>query len=191
MNRREAISAVSMLLGGTVVGTTLFLEGCVPTEKKVTGIPFDEDTINLLNEIADSILPTTPSSPGAKAANVAKFMNTMVRDCYETSNQQIFFDGISMLQDACKTKFNTAFMDCSAEQRTELLIGIDNEQKAYTASKKKEDPAHYFRMMKELTILGYFTSEIGATQALRYVAVPGRYEGCVPYTKGEKAWATS
>ena len=57
--------------------------------------------------------------------------------------------------------------------------------------KKKEDPAHYFRMMKELTILGYFTSEIGATQALRYVAVPGRYEGCVPYTKGEKAWATS
>lgn len=191
MNRREAISAVSLLLGGTVVGSSFFLEGCVASEKKVTGLPFDEDTLKLLNEIADTILPATPSSPGAKAANVANFINTFVTDCYDAVNQQIFFDGISKVQEGSKAKFNTAFMDCSPEQRTELLIGIDNEQKSYTASKKKEDPAHYFRMMKELSILGYFTSEIGATQALRYVAVPGRYEGCVPYTKGEKAWATS
>ena len=82
-------------------------------------------------------------------------------------------------------------MDCTPEQRTELLIEIDNEQKKYTLSKTKELPIHYFRMMKELSILGYFNSEIGCTQALRYVAVPGRYEGCVPYTKGEKAWATA
>src|SRR6185295_18908843 len=168
MNRREALSAVSMLLGGTVVGSTLFLEGCAPSEKKVAGLPFDEETLKLLNEIADTILPTTASSPGAKAANVASFIERMVRDCYDDVNQQIFFDGFATLQAACKTKFNTAFMDCSPEQRTELLIEIDNEQKPYTASKKKEDPAHYFRLMKELTILGYFTSEIGATQALRY-----------------------
>jgi hypothetical protein len=44
--------------------------------------------------------------------------------------------------------------------------------------------------MKQLTLLGYFTSEIGATQTLRYVAVPGKYEGCIPYKKGDKAWAT-
>jgi len=50
-------------------------------------------------------------------------------------------------------------------------------------------PAHYFTMMKQLTLLGYFTSKPGATEALRYVPVPGRYEGCIPYTKGEKAWA--
>ena len=49
---------------------------------------------------------------------------------------------------------------------------------------------NYFGMMKQLTLLGYFTSEIGATKALRYIAVPGKYEGCVPYKKGDKAWAT-
>ena len=75
-------------------------------------------------------------------------------------------------------------------QRKELLTGIDKEAKAYGASKKPEDPNHYFRLMKELTLLGYFTSEPGATKALRYVAVPGRYEGCIPYKKGDKAWAT-
>ena len=50
-------------------------------------------------------------------------------------------------------------------------------------------PAHYFRMMKELALLGYFTSEIGYTQAQRYVESPGRFDPCVPYQAGEKAWA--
>ena len=52
-----------------------------------------------------------------------------------------------------------------------------------------DTPTHYFRMMKELALLGYFTSEIGCTQALRYVESPGRFDPCVPYTPGEKAWA--
>jgi hypothetical protein len=81
-------------------------------------------------------------------------------------------------------------MDIDGGQRKALLTEIDTEAKKYMAEKTDEDPKHYFRMMKELTLLGYFTSEIGATQALRYVAVPGKYEGCVPYKKGDRAWAT-
>jgi hypothetical protein len=68
-------------------------------------------------------------------------------------------------------------------------VGLDAEQKQYQKDKKKEDPSHYFRMMKELTLLGYFTSEIGSKQARRYVPVPGRFEGCIPYKKGDKAFA--
>jgi hypothetical protein len=52
-----------------------------------------------------------------------------------------------------------------------------------------EQPAHYFRMMKELALLGYFTSELGCTKAMRYVESPGRFDSCVPYTPGEPAWA--
>ena len=81
---------------------------------------------------------------------------------------------------------------CSSdlEQKKALLTTLDREAKEHEKNKKKEDPAHYFTLMKQLTLLGYFTSEIGATQALRYVAVPGKYEGCIPYKKGDKAWAT-
>jgi hypothetical protein len=57
-------------------------------------------------------------------------------------------------------------------------------------SKKPGDPSHYFRMMKELTIIAFFTSETGATKTLRYKAVPGKYQGDVPYKKGDRAWAT-
>lgn len=80
-------------------------------------------------------------------------------------------------------------MDSSPDQRKALLTDIDKEAKEYAKTAKGDDPKHYFRMMKELTLLGYFTSEPGATQALRYVPVPGKYEGCIDYKKGDRAWA--
>jgi hypothetical protein len=86
-------------------------------------------------------------------------------------------------------KYKDDFISITAEQRTELLIGLDKEQKEYQENKKKEDPSHYFRMMKELTLLGFFTSQTGATKAMRYIAIPGKYEGCIPYVKGDKVWA--
>ena len=117
-------------------------------------------------------------------------MHVIVRDCYDEPNQRIFLDGMKKLEEASKKQNGKSFMESSPAERKSLLISLDKEQKGYTAGKKKDDPTHYFRMMKELTIWGYFTSLPGATKDLRYVAVPGKYEGCVPYTKGDKAWAT-
>jgi hypothetical protein len=193
MNRREALNRVALMLGTTVVGGAAFLEGCSTGDKKVAaaaaGLPFSTENISFLDEVAETIIPAT-NTPGAKAAKVGAFMNTMVTDCYDEKNQKIFTEGIGKIEEASQKKFNTAFAKATPDQRKELLTEIDKEANAYNKSKKPEDPAHYFSLMKQLTLLGYFTSEPGATQALRYVAVPGRYEGCIPYKKGDKAWAT-
>jgi hypothetical protein len=189
MNRRDALSRVALILGGTVVGANVFLEGCKPADKKATSLTeFSPDDVAYLNEIAETIIPAT-DTPGAKAAKVGAFMTVMVRDCYEEKDQRTFRDGMDKINDASNKKFDKTFMAVTPQQRHELLVGIDNEQKEYAKNKKKDDPDHYFRLMKELTLLGYFTSEPGATQALRYVETPGRYEGCIPYKKGDKAWA--
>jgi len=74
-------------------------------------------------------------------------------------------------------------------QRLALLERLDREQKAYMDARARGAPAHYFRLMKELALLGYFTSEIGCTQAMRYEEAPGRFDPCVPYTPGETTWA--
>jgi Gluconate 2-dehydrogenase subunit 3 len=191
MNRRDALSRVALILGGTVIGANIFLEGCRPADKKVmTGLDFQPEDIAYLDEVADTILPDTASSPGAKAAGVGTFMTVMVKDCYEEKEQKIFTEGMNKLQDACKKKNDKYFMECTPQQRHDLLVELDKEQKEDAKNKKKEDPQHYFRMMKELTLLGYFTSEIGATKALRYVESPGKYEACIPYKKGDKAWAS-
>jgi hypothetical protein len=187
MNRREAVQYISLLLGGTIAGSNYFLAGC----KSNTGVSmvFTPDDISYLDEIADTILPTT-STPGAKAAKVGQFMTVMVNDCYDENDQKIFHEGMNKLDDFSKKTYDDSFMKINAQQRHDLLVKLDQEQKEYMKNKKAEDPSHYFRMMKELTLLGYFTSEIGCTQARRYVETPGRYEGCIPYKKGDKAFAT-
>lgn len=190
MDRREAISRVALLLGGTVLGAEFFLQsGCKSGPEKVSEL-LGPEQVSFLNEVAETILPTT-STPGAKAAGVGKFMAMMVHDCYTPDDQKIFTKGVSQLDEASNKKNGKKFMECDPKQRTAVLIDLDNEQKAYQKTKKKEEPNHYFRMMKELTMLGYFTSEVGATKALRYLPVPGKYDGNVPYKKGEKAWALS
>jgi hypothetical protein len=83
-----------------------------------------------------------------------------------------------------------SFMEASPVQRLALLEQLDREQKAYMDVRATDAPSHYFRMVKELTLLGYFTSEIGYTQAMRYVESPGRFDPCVPYTPGETTWAS-
>ncbi|HSK13238.1 MAG TPA: gluconate 2-dehydrogenase subunit 3 family protein, partial [Phnomibacter sp.] len=101
----------------------------------------------------------------------------------------IFLDGVNSMDKLSKDQFGHAFMHITPQQRTALLVQLDKEQKAYHEKKKPEDPPHFFRMVKELTLLGFFTSEVGATRALRYVQVPGRYDGCIDYKKGDRAWA--
>lgn len=188
MNRREALSSVALLLGGTILGAEAFLSGC-KTKGTEAGVSFTPTDVSFLNEVAETILPAT-STPGAKEAKVGEFMTVIVRDCYEDKDQKIFMDGMKKLDDASKAKNSKTFMESTPAQRHDLLVALDKEQQDYQKNKKKDDPTHYFRMMKELTLWGYFTSEAGATKALRYVAVPGKYEGCIPYKKGDKAWAT-
>lgn len=191
MNRRDALSRVALLFGGTIIGAEFFLSGCKNPDAKSAGtMDFSEKNIAFLDEVAETILPETPSSPGAKAAKVGDFMKTMVTDCYEEKDQKIFMEGIGKLNDAAKKKYDNTFDKLTPEQRKEFLIGLDKEAKDYTTSKKEGDPNHYFTLMKQLTILGFFTSKIGATQALNYIPVPGRWEGCIEYKKGDKAYAT-
>lgn len=187
MNRREALSRVAIIMGGTVLGAEAFLSGCKTNTK---GVQFSKEDIAFLNEVAETILPAT-NTPGAKEAKVGEFMQVMVSDCYEQKDQDRFMEGMKQLDVDSKKHHNKIFMESSMEERTAFLISLDKEAKTFNQNKKKEDPKHYFSTLKELTLFGFFTSEPGATKALRYVAVPGKFEGCVPYTKGEKAWATS
>lgn len=189
MDRRTALSRVALLLGGTIVGAEFFLTGCKPSDKELgTTLKFSQYDIDFLNEVAETIIPAT-DTPGAKEAKAGEFMNVFVNDCYDQKNQQIFLEGMKKINEVSKQKYKENFMSLSPEQRKELLTELDKERKEYTSKKKSEDPTHYFTLIKQLTLLGYFSSEVGATKALRYVAIPGRYEGCIPYKKGDKAWA--
>lgn len=189
MNRREALNRVAWIMGGAVVGANLFLEGCTRKASKDVASLFEPDQMDYLGDVAETILPRT-ATPGAKEAGVGEFMPVMVRDCYTEEDQKIFLEGLGKLEDSAKEKYNKGFQELSQDERTALISEIDQEATEYKNSKKDDEPAHYFSMVKQLTLLGFFTSEAGATKALRYVMVPGKYDGNLPYKKGDRAWAT-
>lgn len=192
MTRREAVLQVSMLLGGAaLVGQSVLLGGCAAESgtRPSAGRLFSRTDIAFLDEIADTILPET-STPGAKAAGVGAFMAVMVADTYDGGEQAIFRAGLGSLDDACRTMHGLDFMSCTPAQRLALVERLDREQFDYMNSRGPGAPVHYFRMIKELSLLGYFTSEIGYRQAMRYIETPGRFDPCLPYSPGDRSWAS-
>ena len=131
----------------------------------------------LLDEIADTILPDT-KTPGAKAAGVGPFIAMMVADTYDPREQAVFRDGLEALERESRMQNGGGFMASSPAQRLALLSGWTAKRSSTCAEPAARSAPHYFRMIKELTLLGYFTSEIGCTQAMRYVETPGRFEPC-------------
>ena len=207
MTRREAMWRVTAALGGAaLVGGDALLAFSFDGRQRQQasqGIgTFTAADVVLLDEIAETILPET-STPGAKAAKTGSFMALMVTAAYTERNQQVFLRGLRELDEACRTANNGSFMQASPAQRLTLLEALDREQKtmmeeraaaprsrAPAAARSGDEPPHYFRMMKELTLLGYFTSEIGYTQAMRYIESPARFDPCAPHAPGDKSWAS-
>jgi hypothetical protein len=195
IDRREAIRRVTALLGGVALaGGSALVSACENAQRRSEAASggvgaFTTKDIAFLDEVAETILPET-KTPGAKAAQVGAFMALMVTDAYTERDQATFRDGMRKLDEACRGMHGTSFLEATPQQRLALLERLDREQKAYMDARRGDDtPRHYFRMMKELALLGYFSSEIGCTQAMRYVEAPGRFDPCVPYTPGETAWA--
>lgn len=179
MQRREVLKMVAIITGGAVVGAEAFLSGCKTPARK-TGLFYDTD-VALMDDIGETILPATPGVPGARDAKIGEFMKVIVTDCYTPEDQDTFVKGLQAIRDK-------NFSDLTDAQRHDLLVGLDKESRdpKYDDDKHK----HYFKLMKQLTIWGFYSSEVGATKAARYVETPGHYDGNLPYKKGDRVWAT-
>lgn len=188
MNRREAVKRVSFLLGGalTISGTGAFAEVLTPKRKEGDAAKSIESQEALIAEIADTIIPDTKGVPGAKAAGVGPFIVMMLQDCYNADIQKNFEEGLMRVDEVSQDRFKKAFTALTLKEREEIFKIFKAEAQGKTGTV----PSRFFSLMYELTCLGYYTSEIGATKALRYVHIPGKYEACIPLQPGQKAWAT-
>jgi hypothetical protein len=220
ITRREAILRVSVMLGGiALVGGTSILTGCRAEPNTDAPFTADEiayldevaDTMLPATK--------TPGAKAAKtgafmalivtdsysATERKTFRDGMRKldDATRKAHNLSFMAAtpaqrLSVLQAVDREQQNegSARKDAAQKKYKAMLTDTRTEAQpspsdAGTATAITAEPAaHYFRMMKELALLGYFTSEIGCTQAQRYVETPGRFEPCVPYHVGDKAWAS-
>lgn len=205
MERRDILKLITAATGVAMVGADAFAWDKAPEATSAKDAGFTAEDISLLNEIGETIIPAT-DSPGAKAANVGATMVGLVADCYTPPEQAEFRQGLKAIDVESKAAFGKPFLLLSATQRHELLTKLDTTAKeqdnkvglgwavhqrpSHRSMEDKGPVPHYFTLMKQLTLFSFFTSEVGATKALRYVSIPGRYDGDMPYQKGDRAWAT-
>jgi hypothetical protein len=179
IDRREALWRAALMLGGALAAPTIagVLSGCDASTGWAAQAPayaLSPAQLELVATIAEHILPTT-DTPGARAAGVHRFIDRMMAEYYSTSDRRRFVAGLGDVDERAKKANGNGFVKCTPAQQHAILTELDRE--AFSGARP---PSHFFRTMKELTVVGYYTSQIGATKELRHVAVPGRFDGCAP-----------
>jgi hypothetical protein len=181
MNRREALKAATALVGGVLVTSTGVLTACAPERRKAAPGVLTLDDQELIEDIADTLLPPTPASPGAKAAGAGAVINLLLTDCYEPEVQRRVVQGLEEFRAICHDRCGAGFASLAPLERERLLREIDAEA-------QQAGEAHWFGITRELALRAYFSSEVGMTRALRYALTPGRWEACIPLAPGQPAW---
>ena len=175
MNRREALKAAGLIAGGALLASDAILTACRgETRAPRTDRLLDANQQSLAEEIADTLLPTTASSPGAKAAGVGAAMNLIVSDCYKAEDRQKVLSGLETFRTTCRSQHGKDFVDLTRTDRESFVRNVATEK--------------WFGPVRALTLGAYFSSETGMTKALRYVRVPGKYVGCMALEPGQPAW---
>ncbi|MEP6734679.1 MAG: gluconate 2-dehydrogenase subunit 3 family protein [Chryseolinea sp.] len=199
MNRREAIQRSAVALGYAITGPALIgvLNGCKAAPELTFKPKFlSEDQARVVSSLCEVIMPKT-TTPGAIDAGVPAFIDDMLGEVYPAADQGRFVNGLKEFDDEAKKIYGSHFAECKREEQ----IALVKKHHDALAGKANDSSAGWWRAgggiakpfmveMKELTLLGFFTSQPGATEVLQYNMAPGPFKGCVPLAEVGKAWAT-
>jgi len=196
MNRREYIKQTAFFLGYAVSATTIaeMMLSC-KTQANLDWKPvfFDNNQANLIAEIAETILPKS-KTPGAKELGVPQFIDKMLKLTSDETGQQDIIKGLEGFEKSCSDKYGKEFAELDAVQRKEFLIEQDKVSPAFPISMwgimldPNPKPVTFYRRIKSMVLMGYYSSEKIGEQVLAYAPVPGQYKGCIPY-KGQNTWS--
>jgi hypothetical protein len=179
IERRTVLKSAGGMALGALFGAGLVRPafGAAPT-----GGSFSAIDSALIADIADTIIPAG-DTPGAKAAGVAQFVEHIVFDWYDAAERDDFLKGLAGFPQAVVRAKGKTFAKLSAADRLAVLSLLDAGGEADGAAQQ----ASFVDRMKALTVYGYYTSEIGASQELNFNMVPGSYDHCAHIAPGEHA----
>lgn len=190
MQRRELLKYSITLLGaaaGASVSNALLARQNLHAATAATIFtPQQKAAVDLLSEM---IIPET-DTPGAIEAGVPRFIATIVGEWYKDNERRIFFEGLEALDTFCEAGEGTSFDRASEETRIAALQAQEKTASEYQAPPQRhlavpeeDENAPFFKRLKGLVVLGYYTSEVGATQELAYLPMPGYYDGSYDFSE--------
>ncbi|MBW2274423.1 MAG: gluconate 2-dehydrogenase subunit 3 family protein [Deltaproteobacteria bacterium] len=195
MDRREFLERAAALAGGALsVSCTSFLLGCEPTQipgpSHALFTPAQRELVATATEL---ILPAT-DTPGALGAGVPVFVEMILVDWYLDDERERFLAGLARLDTLARERSGKAFVHAGHAQQLEILEALEQEglaqqpasRRARVFSTDRRTQPAFFPALKELTLVGYYTSVVGATAEHVFEPVPARYEGCVPASERDR-----
>lgn len=198
MDRRELLHRASVLMGGAVSASAAagILAGCVatpapdPVAASSPGAFLTAEEMATVTAMAAQIIPAT-DTPGAIDVGVPAFIDRMLAGFYQQRERDVMRAGLSKVGADAQALRGKSFAQLSSDEQVELMKRYDREQYDYTRANAgiSNVPPHHFRLVKELTILGFCTSEAGATKLMYYNQNPGPYRGDVPLSEVGKVSA--
>ena len=182
MDRRSALGLLSAAAAAATVPDELLSVGRSLHQRIVNGtrrvLNAQQDATLLV--LTDLILPAT-DTPGAKAAGVNAFIDLLLAEWVDPEDKDRFLKGLADVDARARAAFGKDFIQGTPEQQTPLLVALDDEAARWKASPEAtRGPEPFYRMLKWVTLFGFFTSEVGATQEEHYAIIPGRYVPCAP-----------
>ncbi len=187
MDRREAVKRVALMMGGVVFMPSVLgtLKGCSPRAGvKWTPIAFSAEEAPFVEQLAETLIPRT-DTPGALDAGVPSFIDTMVSEVYREEDREMFLKRMREFISETEVRLGSSFTELDAEQKLRYIEEVDKE----TYEQPRDDFPSFYHMFKEMTLLGYGSSEQGATQHLRFMMNYGDYKGCIPFEEVGRTWA--
>lgn len=186
MQRRDAIKLIVAVMGSSISPSILrAFDGEAVSE----GTSFSENQRDLVDAMTARIIPAT-DTPGAIEAGVPQFVEEIVTQWYTEAERKIFEQGCIRLENLSSEQFLMSFVELSADQKDKILTQLEFEAGRPNMGggislemNLEEDLSPFFHKLKELVVVGYYTSEIGATQELRYDPMPMEYKGDIPLTE--------
>lgn len=184
MNRREALRQLGQAAGALAIWRTLPVASWAALGDSAG---WSSHEVDLLTIVGDTIIPSTADSAGAGAIHIGRFVVMMLEECHPRAAAEQVRAFLGRLDSRDGNGREPPFVQRSPADQEKLLTELE----ARTIDAGSTEPwADGWRLVKRLTLLGYFTSEPGATKALHYDPVPGAYRGSVPAGPTTKAWAT-
>jgi hypothetical protein len=172
MKRRIAIRNLVLLSAGAAM-----LNSCAGKEAVVYhNIPLTNGQADMLSELAETIIPTTPDFIGAKDLQATEFTLMMIDDMGTPEQHKLFLEGMQNFDEACKTKTGSTFTAASKEQRHAFLATLEDGETRDQA----EGIQLFYGAVKHFTIESFTTSEAYLTKVKNYSLIPEKFQGCVP-----------
>lgn len=186
MKRREALKWSVWAAGISSLPISMAtIQSCKPTgDPGWTPSFLSPEEAQIITNVAEIILPLDQGAPGAIEVHCPEFVDLMARDCLSTTEQRQFREGLEIMNDECQKSVNVSISAGISDDVQRYVTDLDH--KSFNG---QDSPVNQtFRWLKQMVVLGYFTSEIVMRNQLNYHAIPGEYLGCIEINKEAKAY---